>query len=131
MTEDLDTRVARWRRDRDARVAATATPEEAAAAIAWLRGRFATDIKWAPDVRTRAAVGGLAQILDMHPVAATTDYERDVYECRAKCTGESWECEDANQEVVVEAPCLHVRLLAVGYADLDDFPAALRLPVES
>lgn len=110
-----------------ARLAASASPQEAAAAMRWLRAVLEEEARNAVHVRRETEVLAQLEILSMHGVAATDDSERRVWHVRAKCVGESWRVY-TDGENVVEAPCRHVRLLARAYAGCSGFPEVLRVP---
>lgn len=107
------------------RIAATASPEQAAAAIAWLRERLTEQLQEPVTDFRRAELEGARDILDLHPPAPLEGTDQQVWECRAKCDGESWTCYGDGQDIV-EAPCEHVKLLARPYAGRADFPEVLR-----
>lgn len=110
--------------DRKAKVKATPTAEQAAGVISWLRGRLEEELRLSEEP-LRTAIESMLLILRLHTeVAAVDEHNQRVWLFRAKCASESWTCYGDGEELV-QAPCLHVRLLARPFAPRPDFPRLL------
>jgi hypothetical protein len=134
MTDEDETGVGGLIRQREddeaARLAATASVEQAEAAIAWLRALLELQLGNARDRGDEfriAELGGLLVILDRHEPEDVEAWDRRVWHCRAKCSSESWRCYTDGQEVVA-SPCATVLALARPYAAAPDFPEVLCEP---
>lgn len=110
-------------------VAASASVEDAAAAIAWLRARLEVQMenaRTAGDDFRGVELVGLRFILDLHTPEPVDEYDqRRGWRFRAKCSSESWTCY-TDGENLVASPCSTVIALAGPYALLPDFPEVFR-----
>ncbi len=117
-----------FQEERAARLAATASPEEAAASIVWLLDRLEEQLRWASDQFRRFEVQSQILLVRQHQPVAVSEMDQRVWGCRAKCGDESWTSRE-DTELVVQSPCVPVKLIARPYALVmeDTFPAVLRL----
>ncbi len=129
MTETIHQMLARQDREKKRRIAMSPDAATAAGAIGWLRARLAEQDLAAGDDFRRVEVQSQITMLDLHPPVAVSERGQQIYECRAKCAGESWTCYGDGEDVVA-SPCLHVKLIARAYAGHPNFPKPLRLDEE-
>lgn len=117
--------VAKAERERKARIRSTPTAEQAAGVISWLRARLKEQMRYAGSGDRIIEVHSQLLILGLHAeVKPMTEYDQRVYPFRAFCAGESWTCYGDGEDFV-QAPCLHVRLLARQFAWREEFPRLL------
>jgi hypothetical protein len=112
-------------RARKVKIKASPSAEQAAGVISWLRRRLEERLAVEGYVERRVDVASQLTLLALHStVKPMSEYDQRVYPFRAFCVSESWVCYGDGKDFV-QAPCVHVRMLARQFADEDGFPRLL------
>lgn len=93
--------------------------------ISWLHARLGEQMAACADPARRIEIDTQIRLLALHSqVKPVDEYEQMVWPFRAQCVSESWTCYSDGKELV-QAPCLHVRLIARPLAWMAGFPSLL------
>lgn len=127
---DIEQRIAAFKASRSgaaAQINATPTAKQAAGMISWLRARLEDQLGRAENDLRRVEIDSQLRLLALHSqVQATTEFDQQIWPFRAKCVSESWNCYSDGEDLV-QAPCLHVQLIARQFASTEGFPRLLQV----